>query len=172
MNLNFELIPNIEKYMHLLVRKEAYVTLPLEDPKFTINTTLYNSPWTTVDGFQFFRPIPFHRCNETDRLLIYQAEPNWAGQEKWLFNNLYCFDDQNDLLLYGNFNTNNDQSIQIIVEPCILGNKCRDIKELNSTDWPYLYTVTNYQQYKMNNYNTSEMFIKQSELVIHPISLQ
>ena len=57
---------------------------------------------------------------------------------------LFCFDNLNDLLLYGNFNTDNGQWLTVNVEPCNLGKQCKDIKNLYSdSNWPYLVTILN-----------------------------
>ena len=48
--------------MHLTVTKSALVSLPLEDPKFSLD-----SSWSTEDGFNYEKKIGFHQCNATDK---------------------------------------------------------------------------------------------------------
>ena len=79
--------------------------------------------WTTTDGSNFYRELPIHLCNDADRANFYAPNPNFAGEIDGLFNKLYCFDNLADLKMYGNFNTDNCQTVEVRIIGCKLSPK-------------------------------------------------
>ena len=63
--------------------------------------------WTTINGNDYYREIPIHVCNDTDRANLFTPNTNFISEIDTLFDSLYCFDSLDDLKLYGNFNTDN-----------------------------------------------------------------
>jgi hypothetical protein len=65
---------------------------------------------------------------------------------------MYCIDRLDLIKLYGNFNTDNSQSLRIELYTCSSDPKnknCKDPKELiDKKKWPYLLTLTNSQHYQ------------------------
>ncbi len=71
---------------------------------------------------------------------------------------MYCIDNLALIKFYGNFDTDNTQSLRLELYTCASdqNNKnCKDVTSLVKTGkWPYLLTLTNNQQYLKNNYDS------------------
>lgn len=65
---NFTQVRNIEEYFVLTARLYRTVNKPVKDPKFDVDKT-----WTSVDNRNYYKDIPFHKCNDEDRKKIYPA---------------------------------------------------------------------------------------------------
>ena len=93
-------IDNIDQYFHLVARKYAYVTQPCEDPKFEVDAGFHS-----LDGNTFYKNIPIHKCNVTDLNKIYPPNINFAGTFNYYMSVLYCFDNLNDITIFGDITT-------------------------------------------------------------------
>lgn len=87
---------------------------------------------------------------------------------------MFCIDDLDLINFYGNFNTDNTQSLRIELLTCSsdLSNKnCKDPRDLLESDkWPYLLTIVNDQRYEQENYD-SNTIIEESLLSWYRLSL-
>ena len=91
-----------------------------------------------------------------------------------IFALMYCIDNLDFLKFYGNFNTDNTQSLRLELYTCAsdpAAKNCKDPKALIKADkWPYLLTLTNSQQYQQDNYDTN-IVSDESILVWNRLSL-
>jgi hypothetical protein len=87
---------------------------------------------------------------------------------------MYCIDNLDSIKFFGNFNTDNTQSLRLELYTCdsdLTKKNCKDPKSLvKAKRWPYLLTLTNSQQYEKNNYD-SDIITDESLLVWNRLSL-
>ena len=60
-------------YLTVVKRANAFPPPILRDPYFALDST-----WSEIDNFTFKKDIGFHKCNDTDRQLIYEPDQDWA----------------------------------------------------------------------------------------------
>ena len=87
---------------------------------------------------------------------------------------MYCIENLDLIKFYGNFDSDNTQSLRLELYTCASDatkKNCKNPKDLIKTGkWPYLLTLTNNQQYQMNNYD-SDIVSSESLLAWNRLSL-
>jgi hypothetical protein len=87
---------------------------------------------------------------------------------------MYCIENLDLIKFYGNFDSDNTQSLRIELYTCASDptkKNCKNPKDLIKTGkWPFFLTLTNNQQYQMNNYD-SDIIKSESLLVWNRLSL-
>jgi hypothetical protein len=80
---------------------------------------------------------------------------------------MFCIDNLDFINFYGNFNTDNTQSLRIELLSCFsdaTNKNCKDPNDLiKKNRWPYLITLVNSQRYEKENYD-SNIIIEESLL--------
>ena len=93
-------IENIERYFTLSARKYAYVTQPAISPLLDVDQY-----FTSKDNATFYKNIGIHKCTPEDKALIYPPNTNFVNTYDYYMEVLYCFDDLNDLTIFGDITT-------------------------------------------------------------------
>ena len=86
-----------------------------------------------------------------DNAYFYDPNKNFANSVNAIFSLMYCIDNLDFLKFYGNFNTDNTQSLRLELYTCAsdpTNKNCKNPKDLiKAGKWPYFLTLTNNQQY-------------------------
>jgi hypothetical protein len=126
-----------------------------------------NEGWTTSDNQNYYQDVPYHQCTLQDNQGFYSANKNFAINANLIFSTMFCIDNLDFINFYGNFNTDNTQSLRIELLSCFsdaTNKNCKDPNDLiKKNAWPYLITLVNSQRYEKENYD-SNIIIEESLL--------
>ncbi len=66
----------------------------------------------------YWQELSFHKCTLEDNAGFYDPNKNFANSVNSIFSLMYCIDDLDLIKVYGNFNTDNSQSLRLELYTC------------------------------------------------------